>query len=158
MWKRATATTGNGFTTEASPTDDYVLGQMFAIQNVSPRGDPWEASATSNQITNSTAVTFDSITTLGPQRFIFQCLVGDADVADTTMVSAFANANLASPTERSDNWVSNSTGGGLFVGTATKTTAGAIGGSTATLQTNQVYSKWTGALRPIESHSRSIVF
>ena len=158
MWKRATATTGNGITTSASPSDDYVLGQMFAIQGVARRGDPWEASATSNQTTNNTAVSFDDITTLGSQRFIFQCLVGDADTATTTMTSAFSNANLVSPTERSDNWISNSSGGGLFVGTSTKTLAGAIGATTLTLATSQVYSKWTGALRPVESHSRSIVF
>lgn len=158
MWKRATATTGNGITTEASPTDDYVLGQMFAIQNVSRLGDPWEASATGNQTTAGTSVTFEDITTLGPQRFIFQALVGDADLATTTMTSAYANANLVSPTERSDNWISSSSGGGLFVGTGTKTLGGAIGGSTLTLGTSQVYSKWTGALRPIESRSRSIVF
>lgn len=158
MWKRATATTGNGITTSASPSDDYILGQMFAIQNVARRGDPWEASATANQTTAGTAVTFEDITTLGPQRFIFQALVGDADLATTTMVSAYANANLVSPTERSDNWISSSSGGGMFVGTATRTLAGAIGGSTLTLNTSQVYSKWTGALRPIESHSRSIIF
>ena len=165
-WKRATATTGNAVALgNPGATNNYTVGGMYSIQGVARRGDPWEASATSNQTTAATAVSFDSITTLGPQRFIFHCLGGDADVTSAAMVTntgagswVNSNANLVSPTERGDSWTASGVGGGITVGTATKTLAGAIGSSAITLANSQVHSKWVGALRPVESHSRFIVF
>ena len=157
MWKRATATTGNGITTSASPSDDYIIGQMFAIQGVARRGDPWESTATNNNTTASSLVTFAAQTTLGPQRFVFQCLVGDADIASTTMVTV-STVPIAGFTERSDNWISSSSGGGLWVGTGVAPTPTTLTGTFLTLASSQVSSEWQGILRPVESYSRSIIF
>jgi hypothetical protein len=157
-WKRATATTGNAVTTgNPGATNNYTIGQMFAIQDVARRGDPWESTVTNNNTTASTFVTYAAQTTLGPQRFIFQCLGGDADIASTTMVTVSA-LPIAGFTERSDNWVTNGVGGGIWVGTGVAPTPTTLTGTLLTLATSQVSSEWQGILRPIESHSRSIVF
>lgn len=157
-WKRATATTGNAVTTgNPGGTNNYTVGQMFAIQGISPRGNPWEATATTNNTTATSLPSLPAQTTLGPQRLIFQCIGGDADTTSTTMVTVSA-LPVAGFTERSDNWVASGVGGGIWVGTGVAPTATTTGGTLLTLTTSQVMCKWVGALRPVESRSRSITF
>ena len=157
-WKRATATTGNAVTTgNPGGTNNYTVAQMFAFQGIARRGDPWEASATSNQTTASTTVAMDSVTTLGQARHIVYCIAGDNDTASTAQVTAATGTGVTNFAERTDNWVTSGAGGGIWMGTGDKATAGLAGGAGGSI-VNQVYSKWTGALRPVEPVSRSIIF
>lgn len=158
-WKRATATTGNAVTTgNPGGTNDYTMAQMFAFQGISRRGDPWEVSATSNQTTAATSGTMDSVTTLGPARHIVYCLAGDNDATSTTQVTSATGTGVTNYAERTDNWTNNGAGGGIWMASGTAATAGIAGGAGILTIGSQVFSKWTGALRPVESHSRSIVF
>lgn len=157
-WKRATATTGNAVTTgNPGGTNNYTIGQMFAIQGVARRGDPWEATATNNNTTATNLPTFVAQTTLGPQRFVFQCLAGDADTASTTMVTV-SSLPVTGFTERTDNWITSGVGGGLWAGTGVAPTPITTGATLLTVTTSQVLSKWQGILRPVESQSRSVTF
>jgi hypothetical protein len=157
-WKRATATTGNDVVTgNPGATNNYTVGRMFAFQGIARRGNPWEASATSNQTTAGTSIAMDSVTTLGPARHIVYCIAGDADTASTAQVTAATGSGVTNFAERSDNWVASGAGGGIWVASGTKATAGLAGGAGGVIA-SQVFSKWTGALRAVEPHSRSIVF
>ena len=158
-WKRATATTGNAVTTgNPGGTNNYTAAQMFAFQGIARRGDPWEASATSNQTTAATSTTMDSVTTLGPARHIVYCLGGDNDTTSTTQVTSATGTGVTNYAERTDNWTASGVGGGIWIGSGDKATAGVAGGAGLASIANQVFSKWTGALRPVESRSSSIVF
>jgi len=140
-WKRAEV--GEG-TLAFADSGDMQIGRMIAIRGCRG-GDPWDASGTSNTTSAGTAVSWPDITTLTANSLIIGALGGDRDVASTADMSAVTNTNLASITDRMENWVLAGTGGGIYMFTGTNAATGAIGASTGTI-TSQVFSLWIGAL------------
>ena len=142
-WRRATSS-------ETAPTlvdpGSYQVARMIAVRGCITSGDPWNTSATSNQTSANTSISWDSITTTIPQCMIVGVVGGDRDASSTADVGSVSNASLASITDRMENWVTSGAGGGIYMFTGTDADTGAIGNSTATI-TSQVYSKWIGALK-----------
>jgi hypothetical protein len=109
-------------------------------------GSPFDVAATSNQTTASTSMSFPSVTTTGPDRLIINAGFLDRDANSTAEVSSYANSNLSSVTEQIDQIFNTGAGGGFFIGTGEKASAGSIGNSTATI-VSQVFSMWTAAIQ-----------
>jgi hypothetical protein len=144
FWRRLTA----AYTAQAiGDSGDHQVARIACIRGCVNVGDPWDTSATSNQTSANTTITWDNITTTVAECLIVGCVGGDRDANSTADVGNPVNANLGDITTRIENWVVAGRGGGVFMFTGTKATAGAIGSTTATI-TSQVYCKWIGALKP----------
>lgn len=142
-WKRASAS-------ETAPS--VVSAQMARIHAISgciTTGSPVDASAVTDQSGSSTsAVSATGITTTAADDMIFVYVC--AGNTNTT-VSGWTNSNLVSLTERTDD--GTTPGFGLASATGSKTTAGAIGTTTATLSSAQFPVTWVFGLKAGSSTS-----
>lgn len=131
-WKAAAAD-------EVAPTvpdsGDHQVARILGISGADTLNPFSGTPAFGVDNTTGTAATIPGTTTTDADTLVIAALSTGQDVASTTMVSGWTNANLTSITERMDNWVTAGNGGGFGVITGVKATAGAIGNTTATLTT-----------------------
>lgn len=151
-WARAT---GAAMTSPViGGTYNYVAAVIVTFRGVSPKSDPWEATAGGITDPASTTTTFPAVTTTIPGSLIVLAAAVDLDLANSAVWSAFANANLTSPTERVDQTIATGRGGGLGIATAGYTGPGNTGTSTGT-HTSSITTQLTIALRPSENLTRT---
>jgi hypothetical protein len=130
FWKRAGAS-------ESAPTvvnrGDHQVCVIAAVRGCPTTGNPWDvivagvdtaASNTSLSATGGTTTVANTLVVVGVSHRV--------DMAGPNYAS-WANADLASVTERFDNSDLIQNGGGLAVTTGEKATAGAFGATTAIL-------------------------
>jgi len=108
---------------------------------------PWEVSENTRQTTNTTSVSFNNITTTNANTLIVHVIGADTDTT-TSQLGAPTNANLTSITEHTDVFTNTQDGGGVGIITGGKATAGAIGNTTLTLATTEIFTTWTAAILP----------
>src|SRR5215218_679119 len=159
FWKR---TTGSESAPTVADTGDHQFAQIMAVRGCKSSGNPFSITPAGGVTTPaSTTISATGVTTTAADSFIVIAAARDVDVASTTGVTAVSNASLGSLTERIDQTVTVGQGGGLYVATGTKATAGATGTTTIT-QTSSI-AAWmtialdaeavTGTLGPTESGS-----
>ena len=102
--------------------------QVYAFRNAAVP----TVTATAVQATAATAWTLPAITTTRADSFVFFAIGNDRDLASTTNVSGYTNANLASITEIHDETVATGVGGGIATIYAQKATTGSTGTTSAT--------------------------
>jgi hypothetical protein len=97
---------------------------------------------------SDTAVTIPGGTTTQDGSIVVASVGFSRDAVSTAEVSGWANASLASITERFDQAHAGNTGGGLGIATGVRTTAGTVTATTATLGTTGFQQRIAIALRP----------
>jgi type II secretory pathway pseudopilin PulG len=144
FWCRATSSSMSS-PTVADP-GNHVYGRILTFRGVTTTGNPWDVTEGGTKATASTTTTFGTVTTTVNNDLIV--LAASRDNRSTAAAwSNWTNANLSSLTERSDGGTTSGNGGGIGVATGVKSTAGAIGSSTA-LVTSSVDGHMTIALKP----------
>ena len=139
FWARASQDAPTSPTT--SDSGNHQLGRIIAISGVRTSGNPWDVTSGGVNTTSDTSgvITGDT-TTLADCLIVAIMATNQPDSTGTANFSSWANADLASPTERVDNTSSVSTGVGTGAGigaaTGGKATAGAYGDTTVTLGAN----------------------
>jgi hypothetical protein len=106
---------------------------MIAIRGAAASGDPWNVTAGGVEATSDTSASIPGATTTVDNTLVVVAVSGSLpDATSTAVFSGWANANLTSLTERTDNGDKSNNGGALGVATGVKATAGAIGNTTVT--------------------------
>lgn len=147
---------GNVTASQVSDTGSLNVGQIFAFRGVDLQ-NPIDASAGSVDATATSTITCPAVTTTVANCMIVGCIGLDKDLADTnTITGTWTNTNLTSITERHDETVSTSVGGGLAVVTGLKATAGSTGTTTNTADTSTTHAYVTVALKPKEQTVRAV--
>ena len=146
FWKRATAS-------ESAPTitdpGDHVIAIIHAISGCPTSGNPWESTQASTT-TSGTTHTITGLTTVSDDCLFVICHAHGFDPGfnDTTWVNSdWANSDLGSLTQRSNNTRTDGNGGGVSVVTGTKATAGAVGNTTVTVDASTSCAALVIALR-----------
>jgi hypothetical protein len=127
-------------------TGDHQTAIVMAFRGVDP-ASPFDVTAGSADGAATTAMVFPSVTTTETNTRIILAAAMDTDAASTTTMGAITNANLAGITEQHDQTMASGVGGGLAIATATKSTIGATGTSTATGSTSVTHAYMTIALK-----------
>ena len=141
-------------------TGNHTTGQIFRFTGVDPDSiHTIDASAGTSQAANTT-FTLPSVTTTRDNCIIALCVANDRDIASTTNLSSWTNANLTDLTERADQTVTTQTGGGIGFATGFKASAGSIGTTTVTNAASNTCALLTLALSgvPIYSEGRVATF
>lgn len=138
-WLRATGAMSG--TIAVPDAGNHTVSRIVGVRGCATTGNPYEAVVTALDNLTGTAVSIPGSTTLGPERLVFAAFSTGADLASTTAVSGFANADLTSVFEQIDNWDIAGNGGGMGVATGIKAAAGAYGATTATLTAAAAGSK-----------------
>lgn len=117
-----------------SDSGDHQAGIMLAFRGCPGAGNPWDVTSASTDLVSQTSGSATGATTTVVNTLVV-IMVGssDPDLANTgTEYSAWANADLGSVTERTDNNTLAGNGGGLGTATGTRVAAGAYGATTFT--------------------------
>lgn len=144
FWSRYNGTQGNP---TVGDSGDHTLGYIEAYRGCVASGDPFEALVTGSEATADTTLEVTGSTTLGADRLVIVAAARENDDFNAHY-SAWANADLANLTERSDRGTTQGNGGGLTTVTGEKAAAGAYGTTTATLANAAVDAFATFALVP----------
>lgn len=132
-WHRAVGPESG--TVSVGDSGDHQVARIIGIRGAAVSGDPWNITASATELVSDTSASCPAITTTVDNCLVFAAVATGTDVASTTHVSAWTNANLASITENIDNWVTDGLGGGIGVASGGKASFGAVGATTATLVT-----------------------
>jgi hypothetical protein len=146
-WARASQDTPTS-PTVAAPTN-HQQGCIGAFIGCETSGDPWNVTSGGTEAgpDTSISVTGDT-TTVDDCLVVITCATSLPDTDTTVEFGAMTNADLASLTERSDSTNNDGNGGGLFVGTGTKASAGSYTATTFTAVTSAAHAFMTIALKP----------
>lgn len=144
FWSRYNGTQGDPTTSDSG---NHQIGAIFAFRGCIATGDPADVFATGTKTTASTTVAVTGATTT-----VIDCLVVVACARENDAAGAhfsnYANADLANLTERFDNGAVDGDGGGFFLVTGEKASAGAYGDTTADISASVVNAFQTVALKP----------
>lgn len=131
-WKRAVAG-------EAAPSvpdpGDHVIAQIIGVRGCPPGGSPVNNSIQTTELVSDTSVSIPGTTTTKPDCLIIAAFSTGTAVTSTTHASGWTNASLGSVTERVDNWVLSSGGGGFGAASGTLALPGTYSATTATCVT-----------------------
>jgi glycoprotein endo-alpha-1,2-mannosidase len=128
---------------------NHQLTRIIAIRGAAVSGNPWDVTAGGVESTSDTSGSIPGATTT-----VGNCLVVTAiatsvpDASGTSNFSSWANSNLASLTERTDNTVNSGNGGGLAIATGVKAAAGAYGNTTVTCGSSATKGMMSIAVKP----------
>lgn len=149
----------NGTQTAPSVGDsgDHTFGYIEAYRGCVATGDPFEALVTGSEATADTTLEVTGSTTLGADRLVIVAAGRENDNFDAHY-SAWANADLANLTERSDRGTAQGNGGGLTTVTGEKAAAGAYGTTTATVAASVLDAFATFALIPAAAAAASLIW
>lgn len=111
---------------------NYTVAQMLCFRKVDT-STPIDVTAGSvKSSATGTTFTLPSVTTTADNDLVLLCVGQDRDLASTTNLSSWTNANLANILERIDQTIADNTGGGIGVATGEKATAGSTGTTSVT--------------------------
>jgi len=146
FWSRYNGTQGAPTTSDSG---NHQQGRILAFRGCATSGNPWDVTAggTDSGVTTSGSIP-GATTTVGNCRVVAAIATSLPDASGTANFSAWANANLTSVTERTDNTVTAGNGGGLGTATGGKAGAGAYGSTTVTLATASTKAMMSIALKP----------
>jgi hypothetical protein len=131
LWRRLVA--GDTAPSVASPGNHHGL-RMIVVRGLVTAGNPWNGTViTSQELVADTTVSIPGMTTTSPDCLVLAAFSTGQDTASTAGATGWANASLASLTERMDNWVSSGLGGGFAMASGEKATGGVVSATTATL-------------------------
>jgi hypothetical protein len=136
---------------------DHNVGRMIAIRGCPTTGNPWDVTAAAVEATSDTSATWPGVTTTIPDTLILEIIATGTDIASTANLGALTNATYTSITEQMDNWMISGNGGGIGMVSATKTTAGATGQSTATLANASSKALMTVAFKLAEAGAPQVL-
>ena len=146
FWSRYNGTQGNP---TVSDSGNHQLGRMIAIRGVTTTGNPWDVTAGGVEATADTSGAIPGATTTVANTFVVAVIATALPDANSTAVfSAWANSNLTSVTERTDNATNAGNGGGLGIAMGGKATAGAYGNTTVTTSSSTTKGMMSIALKP----------
>ena len=133
-WHRATGPESG--TVSVPAVTNHHSARIIGVRGCVTGGNPWNVTAAGTQNDTLTAVTFPVLTTTAIDCLIINAVATGTDVASTTHISAFTNANLANIAEQVDNWVASGTGGGIGACSGERAALAApLAATTATLVT-----------------------
>lgn len=144
-WHRA-ASDESGTVTVGDP-GDHAIARIVGVRGVITQANPWNVTAAATELVSDTSASCPTVTTTVDNCLVLAAVATGTDVASTAHASAWTNANLASVTERCDDWTTSGLGGGFAVASGEKATAGAVGATTATLGTANFKALFTLALK-----------
>lgn len=141
-------TAGSESSASVADTGDHTTAIMAAYRGVDTTS-PFNATAGSVQASASASWTLPGVTTTGDNCLIVLAIGNDRDLNNSASISSFSNANLNSLSERFDQTVNSSTGGGLALLDGGLLTAGATGTTSVTSAASNTAAFITLALTPI---------
>jgi len=146
FWSRYNGTQGAPTTSDSG---DHQLGRMIAIRGAVASGNPWDVTAGGIEATSDSSGSIPgATTTVGNTLVVAVVAASLPDATGTANFSSWANANLTSVTERTDNTVNSGNGGGLGIATGIKTAAGAYGNTTVTHASAAVKGMMSISIKP----------
>lgn len=132
-WARATSAAMPNVT--VSGATDHIYAQILTFSSVVQSGNPYDVTFSGVKATTSSQVTVTSAATTTINNALIVVIVGHGNDSAAAQFTNWANANLATITERVDAGTTTGTGGGFGVITGTLAAPGAIGNTTATQAT-----------------------
>ena len=146
FWSRYNGTQGNPTTSDSG---DHQAGRIIGIRGATTSGNPWNVTAGGVEAASDTSGSIPGATTTVGNTFVVAVVTASLpDATGTANFSSWANANLTSVTERTDNTVTAGNGGGLGVVTGIKATAGTYGNTTVTLASSAYKGMMSIAIKP----------
>ena len=146
FWSRYNGTQGAPTTSDSG---NHQAGRMIAIRGVATSGDPWDVTAGGTESTADTSGAIPGATTTVANTLVVAAIATSLpDASGTANFSAWANSNLTSVAEQTDNTVTAGNGGGLGLATGGKASAGAYGNTTVTCATSAAKGMMSIALKP----------
>lgn len=110
---------------------NHAVCRVYAFRDCATTGNPWDVTSGGVNNTQGTSISVPGdTTTVADCRVVVICSDGDDRAADH--FSSIANADLASLSDHGQGATSLGNGGGFFVASGGKATAGAYGATTAT--------------------------
>lgn len=134
-------------TVSVGDAGDHQVARIIGIRGAAVSADPWNVTASSTELVSDTSASCPTVTTTVDNCLVVTAVATGTDVASTTHITSWTNANLVALTERIDNWVTDGLGGGIGVATGEKATAGSVGATTATLVTANFKALMTIAIK-----------
>ena len=121
---------------------------MIAVRGAATSGDPWDVTAGGVEATSDTSGSIPGATTTDANTLIVAAIATSLpDSTSTTVFSSWANGNLTSVTECTDNATTSGNGGAIGIVTGVNTSAGAYGDTTVTVSTSAVKGMMSIALK-----------
>jgi hypothetical protein len=137
-----------GSTAPASPSvadmGNHAAAMILVVRG-GASGTPWEATAGGTSAA-TTSFSAPGVTTTSPNALILHFAATDKDLADTALLTSVANANLSNLAVIHQEAVATGVGGGIFILTGRKVSAGATGTTTATADASEELCYLTIAL------------
>lgn len=145
FWRRAV-----GGDTDPTVTDpgNHAVAVILGVRGCPTTGDPWNVSSGGGEDVTDASLTVPGATTTVADCLVVMMASRGSDLAGADF-SAWANADLATVTERFDDGSIAGAGGGIGAATGEKAAAGAYGNTTATLGTAARKAYITLALKPV---------
>jgi len=146
FWSRYNGTQGAPTTSDSG---NHQAGRIIAIRGATTSGDPCNVTAggTESTVDNSGAIP-GATTTVANTLVVAAIATSLPDTNGTANFSAWANADLTSVTERTDNTRNAGNGGGLATATGVKATAGAYTTTSVTCGTASTKAMMSIAIKP----------
>lgn len=146
FWSRYNGTQG---APTVSDSGDHQQARIIAIRGAATSGNPWDVTAGGTESTVDTSGAIPGATTTVTNTLVVTAIATSLpDATSTANFSAWANADLTSVTERTDNAGKAGNGGGLAVATGVKATAGAYGSTSVTCGTATTKAMLSIAIKP----------
>jgi len=146
FWSRYNGTQGAPTTSDSG---DHQAGRIIAIRGATTSGDPCDVTAGGTESTADTSGAIPGATTTVANALVVAAIATSLpDSNGTSNFSAWANADLTSVTERTDNTRSSGNGGGIGVATGVKATAGAYTTTSVTCGTASTKAMMSIAIKP----------
>jgi PKD repeat protein len=138
--------------TQGAPTladsGNHQLARMIAVRGCVASGNPWNVTAGGTEAADTSGEIPGATTTVANTLVVTAIATSVPDANGNAAFSAWTNANLTGLTERTDDTISASNGGGLGTATGVKTTAGAYGTTTVTVSQSALDATLSIALKP----------
>lgn len=136
FWSRFNGTQG---APTVSDSGNHQIARMIAIRGAAASGNPWDVTAGGVEATADTSGSIPGATTTVANTLVVVAGSGSApDLNGTSNFSSWANGNLTSLTERTDDTRNPGNGGAIGIATGVKAAAGAYGNTTVTYGSSAV--------------------
>lgn len=146
FWRRAANSTMPAIYVNASGGNDHQVASVLVIRNANTADPtPFDVSSNTRQTTNTTSLSFASLSTTKANTLIVHFIGNDADAAGNQMGTP-TNATLTNLTEWVDVGMTGQDGGCLGVIAGEFAGSGSTGNTTATLSTTEIFNTWTVAI------------
>lgn len=146
-WCRATSSSMSAPTTTKFSGGNHQVGVILTFRGCVAIGNPIDVTATGTDASNTTSLSWPSITTTRANELVLCIVSQDLDANEPSgWVSSEANAALTGVAENFDEGDTTGNGGGIALWTGVKVAAGSVGNGTATAGTTGIHAYMTLAL------------